>query len=130
MTENNTDKDTNKYLFINLVTMLSLSAMQQMGKIINPATGQAELSLAAAQATIDMLDMLAARTKGNLAADEEKLMRDTLAMLKMNFVETSAETKKPQSDKGPEAQSGSEKSEQKSDAEPGKDPKFHKSYGG
>jgi len=128
MTGNNSSTDTNKILFAHMITMLSMSAMQQLGKIINPATGKAETNLDAAQATIDMLDMLVAKTKGNLDADEEKLTKDTLSALKMNFVETSAETKKAQSDKGTEAQSGGEKPEQKSGAEPEKEAKFHKSY--
>ncbi|MDO9543406.1 MAG: DUF1844 domain-containing protein, partial [Kiritimatiellia bacterium] len=88
MTENNVNKDINKYLFINLVTMLSMSAMQQLGKIINPGAGKAEINLDAAQATIDTLDMLSAKTLGNLDNDEARLMKDTLSTLKMNFVET------------------------------------------
>jgi len=83
----------NKYLFVNLVTMLSMSAMQQLGKLVpgragNPAEGKAEINLDAAQATIDTLDMLSAKTNGNLDKDEARLMKDTLSMLKMNFVET------------------------------------------
>ena len=140
MTENK-EKDMNKYLFINLVTMLSMSAMQQLGKIINPAAGKAEINLDAAQATIDTLDMLSAKTRGNLDNDEARMMKDTLSMLKMNFVETrdEEERKKAQSGKGTEAQSDGEKqlkpepqtnetSEPKSGSEQANDPKFHKSY--
>jgi len=96
MSENNANNDTNKYLFINLVTMLSMSAMQQLGKL-KPEAGKAEVNLDATQATIDTLDMLAAKTKGNLDKDETRLITDTLSMLKMNFVETKDEEqrKKP-----------------------------------
>ena len=98
MTENKTNNDMNKYLFINLVSMLSMSAMQQMGKIINPGTGKAEINLDATQATIDTLDMLSAKTKGNLDNDEARMMTDTLSMLKMNFVETKEEGTKEETE--------------------------------
>ena len=93
MDSNNSNADTNKYLFINMVTMLSITAMQQLGKLISPAVGKTKVNLEAAQATIDTLDMLSARTKGNLDNDEERLLKDTLSTLKMNYVETAAEMK-------------------------------------
>ena len=144
MTENNSNAETNKYLFINLVTMLSMSVMQQLGKLVNPAAGKAEINMDAAQATIDTLDMLAAKTSGNLDTDEARLMKDTLSTLKLNFVETreEEERKKAQSGKGTEAHSDGEKqsrpepqaqekqepSEPKPGVEQDNDPKFHKSY--
>jgi hypothetical protein len=144
MAENKKNADMNKYLFINLVTMLSISAMQQLGKIINPATGKTELSLEAAQATIDTLDMLAEKTKNNLEAEETKLMQDTLSMLKMNFVETkemqksecrmqNAESQKtakqPEDTAAKSEPHAREKSESEPASETAKDPKFRKSYG-
>lgn len=141
MTENNANTDTNKYLFINLVTMLGISVMQQLGKIINPVAGKATINLEAAQATIDTLDMLSAKTEGKLDKDETRFLKDTLATLKMNYVETKDKEaeKKAQRRKGTEAQSNGtkqsrpdpqtqEKSEPKPGIEQGKDPKFHKSY--
>ncbi len=81
--------DMNKALFVHLLTMLSMSAMQELGKLKNQLTGKVEVHLDMAQATIDMLDMLEAKTNGNRDAEEEKVLKDTLTMLKMNFVETS-----------------------------------------
>lgn len=80
--------DTNKLLFMHLVSMLAMSAIQQMGKLADPGTGKAETNLEAAQATIDMLDMLEARTRGNLDAEETRLIKDTIMSLKMNYVES------------------------------------------
>jgi hypothetical protein len=80
--------DINKVLFMHLVSMLAMSAIQQMGKLADPNTGKAEINLEAAQATIDMLDMLEARTRGNLDAEESKLIKDTLMSLKMNYVQS------------------------------------------
>lgn len=144
MMDNNVGNDANKYLFINLVTMLSMAVMQQLGKLVNPAAGKAEINLDAAQASIDTLDMLAAKTRGNLDKDEERILQETLAMLKMNFVETKEmqkvegrrqnvkqpdqKTEKPSSDNTP-AEPQQEKTEPKSSSEQAKDPKFHKSYG-
>ena len=85
---NESKNDVNKVLFMHLVSMLAMSAIQQMGKLVNPATGKAAINLEAAQATIDMLDMLEARTHGNLDADETRLLKDTLMSLKMNYVES------------------------------------------
>ncbi len=85
---NESKPDIHKVLFMHLVSMLAMSAIQQMGKLVDPGTGKAEINLEAAQATIDMLDMLEARTRGNLDAEETRLLKDTLMSLKMNYVES------------------------------------------
>ncbi len=51
-------------------------------------TNKIEKNLPAAQSTIDMLDMLSAKTQGNLAENEAKLLKSILAELKLNYVET------------------------------------------
>ena len=68
--------------------MLAMSAIQQMGKLVDPSTGKTAINLEAAQATIDMLDMLEIKTRGNLDAEETRLLKDTLMSLKMNYVES------------------------------------------
>jgi hypothetical protein len=78
-------------LFSQLVAMLTTSAFQQMGKIANPVTGRAEVDLEGAQASIDMLDMLAQKTKGNLDPDEERGLAEALTALRLNFVQASQE---------------------------------------
>ena len=127
--------DMNKVLFMNLVMMLASSAMQQMGKIVNPMTNKSEVNLEGAQVTIDMLTMIQARTRGNLDADEEKMLKDILSSLQLNYVEmaeTAAknETKEPQAGV-PKAESAqpTEPSPASPDAGTKKDPKFRKSYG-
>ena len=77
-----------KALFVNLVVSLASSAMQHMGKIVNPATGKAEIDLEAAQSTIDMMDMLEVKTRGNRDDEEERLLRNAISSLQLNFVET------------------------------------------
>lgn len=136
-TQSASPADLNKALFLNLIAMLSISALQQLGKIINPMTGKTEISLEGAQATIDMLDMLEAKTRGNRDAEEDKTLKDTLTMLKMNYVETGSA--KPGEDQK-QASQKSEISDQPPDNKPqepaapgadtseSKDPKFHKTY--
>jgi len=81
-------------LFMSLVVSLSQTAMQNMGKIVNPLTGKIERNLEQARITIDMVEMLKEKTKGNLAKEEENLISDSLATLQLNYVdEIKKETK-------------------------------------
>lgn len=75
-------------LFTGLVMSLMESALIGLGKVIHPAKGKAEVDLEAAQHAIDLLDMLEAKTKGNLTAEEERMLKQTVSMLKINYVET------------------------------------------
>jgi polyhydroxyalkanoate synthesis regulator phasin len=98
--------DMNKILFANLIMMLSSSAMQQLGKLVNPMTNKTELNLEGARMTIDMLEMMQAKSKGNLDEEEEKMMKEILSTVQMNYVETSenppAEEKAEEADAKPE----------------------------
>ena len=115
---NESKPDVNKVLFMHLVSMLAMSAIQQMGKLVNPGTGKAEINLEAAQATIDMLDMLATRTQGNLDAEETRLLKDTLTSLKMNYVES--KDRKP--DDGQPTTDGGDQTRIRPEATPGQAP--------
>ncbi len=88
MANDNAEGTEENGLFMSLVMMLASSAMQQLGKIVNPLTNKAEVNLEMAQLTIDMLAMIENRTKGNLDSDEEKLLTESLASLRLNYVET------------------------------------------
>ncbi len=79
--------NTNEALFQGLVFSLAAGAMQQMGKTVSPVTGKVEKDLPHAQMTIDMLDMLEAKTQGNLTANESKLLKQIIGDLKLNYVE-------------------------------------------
>lgn len=97
-----TKPDMNKILFANLVMMLSSSAMQQLGKLVNPMTNKTEVSLEGARMTIDMLDMIDAKTKGNLDEEEAKMMKQMLSTLHMNYVETSENQPAPTPEEKPD----------------------------
>jgi len=77
----------NKALFFNLVITFQQAAFQHMGKIPNPITGKIEREIEQARMAIDMLDMLKARTKGNLADEETRMLDHVLRELKLNFVD-------------------------------------------
>lgn len=75
-------------LFLQLVLGLQQSGMMALGKLMNPMTRKLELQLEGARDVIDTLAALEARTKGNLEPDEERVLRQVLSELRMNYVET------------------------------------------
>ncbi|MFA6467393.1 MAG: DUF1844 domain-containing protein [Bacteroidota bacterium] len=74
-------------LFVQLISSLHGAALMHMGKIKNPATDKLERNLEQAEMTIEMLDMLKERTKGNLSAEEEKFFSTVISELKLNYVD-------------------------------------------
>lgn len=96
MNEHNmTPDELNKALFINLVMSMTAAAMQQLGKLVNPMNGKTETNLEAAQQTIDVIEMLAAKTNGNLDKDESRYLQQTLTQLRINYVETAKNPPSP-----------------------------------
>lgn len=65
---------------------LAQQGLMQMGLIPWPH-GQRELALDQARDTVEILELLKAKTKGNLAPDEQQLMDTVVYELKMSFVE-------------------------------------------
>jgi hypothetical protein len=84
----------NIQLLLYLISSFEMTAMHQMGKLKNPMLDKIERNLEQAQFTIDLLDMLKAKTKGNLSADEEKFLEHVIAQLKLNYVEEMEKDKK------------------------------------
>ncbi len=80
-------KEELNYQFVSLVFSLQQAAMAQMGKIANPITGKMERNLAQTKATIDMLEMLKEKSKGNLADTEQKIILNTLDNLYLNYAD-------------------------------------------
>jgi|WetSurMetagenome_2_1015567.scaffolds.fasta_scaffold990698_2 hypothetical protein len=74
-------------LFTQLIVMFHAATMQQLGKVKHPVTDKVEKNLEAAENTIDILDMLQAKTKGNLANDEDMLLTQVLQELKIAYVQ-------------------------------------------
>ncbi len=74
---------------LQLVLSLQAGAMQQMGKVASPVTGEVERDLILAQHTIDILEMVQKKMKGNLTDEEEKLVGHVLYELRLNYVDES-----------------------------------------
>jgi hypothetical protein len=79
--------------FAMLVAQLQGAAWIHMGKVANPTTGEIDRNLDLAQQAIDMLGMLEEKTQGNLADDEERVLRELLRQLRLNYA---SEKSKPE----------------------------------
>jgi hypothetical protein len=73
-----------------LVTTLATEAMIGLGQVPHPMTGNVHADRSQARYAIDMLEMLAEKTKGNLTPGEDRGLRDLLHQLRMAFVATGA----------------------------------------
>jgi hypothetical protein len=86
-------------MFASMVIQNSNMALIFLGAAPNPQTGQTVQDLDNARYFIDQLEMLEARTKGNLNKQEETLLKQSLTNLRMAFVEA-VEHPRPSSDGG------------------------------
>jgi hypothetical protein len=75
--------------FSTFIVGLGSAVLIHLGGAPNPETGRLEKDLPAARQNLDLLAMLREKTRGNLSAEEEKLMDNLLADLRMRFVEAS-----------------------------------------
>src|SRR5205809_5869256 len=76
------------FLFAQLVLQQSNMAMMLMGKVAHPESGKVVQNVDAARLFIDQLEMLEAKTKGNLSKEEEHLLKQTLMSLRLTFFES------------------------------------------
>src|ERR1051325_3643197 len=74
-------------IFAQMVLQQANMAMMLLGKVAHPQTGQHVQDLEGAQMFIDQLEMLEAKTKGNLGKEEQNLLRQALMSARMAFVE-------------------------------------------
>lgn len=116
-------KEIQSALFLNLIIMLGTSAMQQLGQAPTPDGEKSEVSLEGAQMSIDMLDMLEAKTRGNLSEDEKRILTDTLTSLRMAYVDIEGRVTKGEKTETPEPEAPKPSDESENKA------KFRKSYG-
>ena len=73
--------------FETLVSYLSTTAMFQLGLIPGPSGERIPADMPNARRTVDLLEVLQEKTKGNLSASESRLLEDVLYELRMSFVE-------------------------------------------
>ena len=82
--------DKNDQLLMQLIYMFHTSAMQGLGKIADPTTGQVSRNLEYVSQTIDLMEMLKVKTKGNVTEEIEKLLEGMLSELGLNYVDEKA----------------------------------------
>lgn len=71
--------------FGGFIVSLGTSCMVNLGKQINPETGEYSRDLAAARQTIDILEMLRRKTRGNLEENERQLLTTLLKDLRKAY---------------------------------------------
>lgn len=74
-------------LFANMVIQQTNMAMMFLGLVPHPETGEQMQDLETAKMFIDQLEMIEAKTKGNLDKREEGLLQQSLTHLRMAFFE-------------------------------------------
>jgi len=72
--------------FVTFVLSLNASALVNLGLVEDPASNANVKNLPLAKQTIDILGMLQEKTRGNLSADEENLIKHVLYELRMFYV--------------------------------------------
>ena len=72
--------------FTAFVMSLNTSALFHLGEISDPATGDKQQDMVLVKHTIDTLQLLEDKTKGNLTDEEQEILKNVLYDLKMRYV--------------------------------------------
>jgi hypothetical protein len=72
--------------FSAFIAELGMTAVTYLGGYQNPETKEVLVDLAMAKRTIDTIDLLKEKTKGNLTAPESNLLDNTLYNLRMTYI--------------------------------------------
>ena len=66
---------------------LASSTLIELGAAPHPETGQLSMNVTLAQQSLSLLEMLRAKTRGNLDAEEERLFANLLTELRLRYVD-------------------------------------------
>ena len=88
MTDRQSDKETFKLDFSGFILSLNTSALIHLGEIPDPESKQRLVNLPAAKHTIDILEIITEKTRGNLSDEEQKLIEDVVYNLKMKVLKS------------------------------------------
>jgi hypothetical protein len=80
------------HVLMGLVFSLQAAAMQQLGKLQDPLTGEVTRDLEQAHATIDILEMLKAKCRTATPPDLLRMVDQTVLNLQLNYMD---ELKRP-----------------------------------
>ncbi len=103
--------------FTELIAIFEAGGWQALGKISNPLTGKAEVNLAAAKNTVDILMLLREKSRNNLTPEEAKLLSAVIADLQLNYAD--AAQKK---ETGTREKSGEDSPDPEASPDPGEKP--------
>lgn len=73
-------------LFESLIAQQSSMALMFLGEMPHPETGESMMDPESAKLYIDQLEMLQARTRGNLSPAEDKMLKESLKLVRRAFV--------------------------------------------
>ena len=90
-------------LFMNFVLSQTNLALMMLGKVPHPHTGEVFHDLESAKLFIDQLEMIEAKTKGNLDPDEAKFLHQSLTSLRLAFVDAVEKPMPPPAPSAPPA---------------------------
>lgn len=76
--------------FLNFLSGLSAQALMQFGEIPNPMTGERTANLDYARYTVELIEVLADKTKGNRSKEEEDYLAGMLADFRRRLAQAGA----------------------------------------
>ena len=88
MTDQQKDTESFKLDFSGFILSLNTSALIHLGEIPDPESKQRLVNIPAAKHTIDILEIIIEKSKGNLSEEEQKLIDDVIYNLKMKVLKT------------------------------------------
>ncbi len=74
--------------FSTFMLSLSTSVLVSLGELPDPSVNEKKINLPLAKQTIDLIEILIEKTKGNLTEEEERLIGNMLYDLRMKYIES------------------------------------------
>jgi len=114
------------HILAGLVFSLQAAAMQQMGKIQNPMTGEIEKDLDQAKGSIDILEMLKVKCRTDTPEELLRLIDGAVMDLQLNYMDEMKKSAPAEDEAGADDEADAEKEttaeDPRDDAEPEKEP--------
>ncbi len=104
------------HVLAGLVFSLQAAAMQQMGKIQNPMTGEIEKDLDQAKGSIDILDMLKVKCRTDTPDELLRLIDGAVMDLQLNYMDEVKKSATRDTDADAEQEADAEAPEDEADA--------------
>ena len=81
--------------FEKFIASLYMSALMQMGMVQDPSGAEPRADLIGSRQTIDTIEILANKTKGNLTSQEDAMLKNCLYELRMAYIELTNQLTQP-----------------------------------